>query len=174
MKTPMTPILVSLVGTTPLLCGRPASDLVPVGQESRAQAAARLYLDDEKNPVIPNLNLFRSFTGAARLLGRSPAEIVHHLGIRERAVPILALRGWAVDTRSVRQPQTGERTLCHRPRFDDWRLRFTLLIDQDAISIAEAHNVLTLAGQRIGLGDYRPERGGPFGRFAVTSWEVSS
>ncbi len=169
----MTSIAVCITGTTPLLCGRPASDAMPLGQVPRAQAAARLYLDEANEPVIPNLNLFRSFTGAARQLGRSPTEIVHHLGIRERVVPILALRGWVVDTRSVRQPKTGERTLCHRPRFDDWRLVFTLLIDQEAISVAEAHSVLNLAGQRIGLGDYRPERGGPFGRFAVTSWEVS-
>jgi hypothetical protein len=169
----MTSLAVGLTGTTPLLCGRPASDGAPVGPAPHAQAAARLYLDQAGRPVIPNLNLFRSLTGAARPLGRSCAEIVHHLGIREREIPILAPRGWAVDTRPVRQPQTGERTLCHRPRFDDWRLSFTLLIDQDALSLAEARTLLDLAGQRVGLGDYRPERGGPFGRFAVTGWEVS-
>jgi hypothetical protein len=27
------------------------------------------------------------------------------------------------------------------------------------------------AGQRIGLGDYRPARKGPFGRFKVVHWE---
>ena len=26
------------------------------------------------------------------------------------------------------------------------------------------------AGQKIGLGDYRPARKGPFGRFSVVSW----
>jgi len=29
------------------------------------------------------------------------------------------------------------------------------------------------AGKKIGLGDYRPQRKGPFGRFSVVGWEVS-
>jgi hypothetical protein len=145
---------------------------VPDGREPRAQAAARLYRDEAGRPVIPNLNLLRCLTGAARELGRSPAEIIHHLGIQEREIPILAPRGWAVDTRSVRQPQTGERTLCHRPRFDAWQLAFTLLSDADALPASEMRSILDRAGQRIGIGDYRPERGGPFGRFVVSAWEV--
>ncbi len=27
------------------------------------------------------------------------------------------------------------------------------------------------AGKKVGLGDYRPERKGPFGKFVVTKWE---
>lgn len=168
----MSPIAVTITGTTPLLCGRPASDAVPVGQAPRNQAATRLYLDQAGRPVIPNLNLLRCLTGAARELGRSPAEIIHHLGIQEAEIPILAPRGWAVDTRSVRQPQTGARTLCHRPRFDEWRLAFTLLLEVEVLRPAEMRSLLDLAGQQIGVGDYRPERGGPFGRFAVAGWEV--
>jgi hypothetical protein len=28
------------------------------------------------------------------------------------------------------------------------------------------------AGKKIGLGDYRPQRKGPFGRFVVRKWEI--
>ena len=71
----------------------------------------------------------------------------------------------------VRHPETGVRSVCHRPRFDDWRLDLTLLIDCDLWSGAEVRELVETAGQRVGLGDFRPERGGPFGRFGVGTWE---
>lgn len=166
----MKPISISLSGTTPLLCGRPASEVLPEGQPPRAQAALRLYLDTGGHPVIPSLNLLRAITGAARERGRSSAEIIHHLGIQEREIRIVSQRSWVVDSRSIRIPNTGERGICHRPRFDDWRLTCTLLHDPSGLSVDELHALVDLAGQRIGVGDYRPERGGPFGRFAVTLW----
>ena len=168
----MTPIAVSLVGTTPLLCGRPVPDDNALADATpTVQAEARLYRDANGRPVIPGLNLFRCLAGAARHQGRCPVELVHALGIAERELPIVSLRPWAVDTRMVRHPETGVRSVCHRPRFDDWRLDLTLLIDCDLWSGAEVRELVETAGQRVGLGDFRPERGGPFGRFGVGTWE---
>lgn len=167
----MTPITVTLTGTTPLLCGRPASEPLPADATPRTQAAARLYLDQAGLPVLPGVNLLRCLIGAAQERGKSATEFVHFLGIQEHEVRIGAKRPWVVDTRSVRLP-SGERALCHRPRFDDWRLVFTLLVDIAALPEVEIRCLADLAGQRIGLGDYRPERSGTFGRFAVSGWEV--
>ncbi len=165
----MTPIAITIAGTTPLLCGRPAgdSDIYP---DIRARAAARLYQGADGSPVIPSLNCFRSFIGAAKYVGRSPAEIVHGLGVAESELPIHAQRDWLVDTRIVRHPQTGERRQCFRPRFDDWRLMLTLLVDPDVLPVEHARALVTAAGQRVGLGDFRPDRGGPFGRFRIDAW----
>lgn len=168
----MTPITVTLTGTTPLLCGRPATEQNLDGQAPRAQAAARLYLDQAGQPVLPGLNILRCICGAERGRKSSVAQVMPHLGVQEREVRILSPRPWVVDTRSVRLPQTGERGLCHRPRFDDWRLVFTLLVETGALEEAGIHQMVHLAGRRIGIGDYRPERGGPFGRFDVAGWEV--
>jgi hypothetical protein len=75
-----------------------------------------------------------------------------------------------VDTRPVRIPTTGGRILCHRPCFNDWRLTCTLSIDPDLISLRLVRDVVDAAGKRIGLGDFRPDCKGPFGKFVVTSW----
>jgi hypothetical protein len=171
----MTPIAVTIAGTTPLLCGRPAPEVtVPEAADPRSQAATRLYTDAAGEPVIPGLNLYRCITGAARHIGRCPVELVHSLGVAERDVRIRSEHPWAIDTRMVRHPESGERCLCHRPRFDDWSLDLTLLVDRDAISGADVRLLLETAGVRVGLGDFRPERNGPFGRFIIASWEVLS
>ena len=110
--------------------------------------------------------------GAARHVGRCPGELVHSLGVAERDVRIRSEHPWAIDTRMVRHPESGERCLCHRPRFDDWHLDLTLLVDRDAISGADVRTLLETAGVRVGLGDFRPERNGPFGRFVITAWDI--
>lgn len=54
-----------------------------------------------------------------------------------------------------------------RPKFDNWALSFTVLRDDTQVSEAELNEALVLAGQIIGLGDWRPEHG----RFTVIGGE---
>jgi hypothetical protein len=167
----MIPIAVTLRGVTPLLCSR----LTPEPEDPDAvsaweQARAKLYTDEDGFPIVPGMNLFRCLANAGRHLGRASPELVHALGIAEPSARIESSQSWAIDSRAVRHPETGERRICYRPRFDDWHLAFTVLVDLELLPSVEARAIADAAGQRIGLGDFRPERGGPFGRFAVTSW----
>jgi hypothetical protein len=82
--------------------------------------------------------------------------------------------GWDVDTRAVRIPATGGRILCHRPSFHDWKLSFYLELDDEILSVKLLREIVDAAGKRIGLGDFRPDRKGPFGKFVVTLWSVQS
>jgi len=86
-------------------------------------------------------------------------------------IPIQHKESWTVDTRAVRIPSTGGRILCHRPCFHDWRLRFTLKVDTDMISLKLMREIVDAAGKRVGLGDFRPDCKGPFGKFVVTRWK---
>jgi hypothetical protein len=76
-----------------------------------------------------------------------------------------------VDSRPVTIPATKGRILRHRPRFDQWGAKFTLFVDDDLLSIDMAHQLLNECGTSIGIGDFRPEKRGPFGTFRVTSFE---
>jgi hypothetical protein len=167
-------IIATITGTTPLLCGRPASEVRADDQSPRLQAAARLYLDEAGRAVIPALNLLRAILNAERDHVSRAADVVRHLLVAERDLVIRSSRSWVVDSRSVRIPTTGQRGICHRPRFDDWRLSCTLLHDPAFIRAEDLRRLVEASGQRIGLGDYRPERGGPFGRFTITNWELPS
>lgn len=63
------------------------------------------------------------------------------------------------------------RIMRHRARLESWTLKTTLQIDETIIPTENVHDILSDAGKRAGLGDYRPQRGGPFGRFQVVSWK---
>jgi hypothetical protein len=80
-------------------------------------------------------------------------------------------KNFEVDSRPVTIPATKGRIMRHRPRFNEWGARFILGIDDDQLSLENAHMLLNEAGASIGIGDFRPEKRGPFGTFRVTSFK---
>lgn len=79
---------------------------------------------------------------------------------------------WEVDSRSIVIPATGGRVMCHRPRFDSWGISFTLIVDDKMFDHSIVRALVDDLGSKIGLGDFRPARKGPFGRCHVSHWEV--
>jgi hypothetical protein len=80
------------------------------------------------------------------------------------------LRTFEVDSRPVVIPSTKGRIMRHRPRLNSWGADINIDIDLSMIESDTVHQLLEESGKRLGLGDYRPERGGPFGRFALVRW----
>lgn len=65
------------------------------------------------------------------------------------------------------------RILRTRAKFDcPWSCEFDLDCDDELVSKQFLRQWLDIAGRRIGLGDWRPEKSGEFGRFLLTSIEV--
>lgn len=64
------------------------------------------------------------------------------------------------------------RIMRHRSKLENWSLSFELEIDDNILDVENVHQILSDAGRRSGLGDFRPQRGGPFGRFLVVDWKV--
>lgn len=81
------------------------------------------------------------------------------------------LEDFEVDSRAVVIPSTKGRIMRHRPRCDEWVARFHLVINEDVLGVDTIRQFLDEGGQRIGIGDFRPEKGGPFGVFQVNLWE---
>ena len=57
------------------------------------------------------------------------------------------------------------RVLRTRAKFDDWSCAFTLDCDDELVDKDQLEAWLDIAGRRIGLGDWRPEKSGTYGRF---------
>jgi hypothetical protein len=126
------------------------------------------------------------FRGA--LIGAAPAwrakgkrtmrTIVSHIIVVENLVPLLHRDGtpisdYVIDAR--RAIVQGQGIIRHRPRFDDWSCRFTLEFDSLLIKISDARiivDILNDGGNRMGVGDYRPDCNGPFGRFRVREYAI--
>jgi hypothetical protein len=81
------------------------------------------------------------------------------------------LKDYEVDSRPVTIPSTKGKVMRHRPRFDQWSMQFTLRINEDILPVEFVQQLLTEGGQQIGIGDFRPEKSGPFGTFQITSWQ---
>lgn len=82
-----------------------------------------------------------------------------------------AARNFEVDSRPVTIPATKGRVMRYRPRFDKWGAKFRLLLNDQMLSSEDAHRLLNEAGESMGIGDFRPEKRGPFGTFRVTKFE---
>ena len=61
------------------------------------------------------------------------------------------------------------RLLRTRPMFDlPWSAEFNIEYDTELVDKTQLENWLDIAGRRIGLGDWRPEKSGLYGRFTAT------
>lgn len=186
----MRTIHVTIEGTTPLLCNRftdaaqlaatSGNKLAAVGDKGSPleQARSKLYLGLDGQPMIPQPNLFRCLIDAGKFFKHGKSKVTTQkcslvpawVEIEGVELPIEHREPWTVDTRAVRIPSTGGRILCHRPCFHDWRISFTLRIDTDLMAPRLVRELVDAAGKRVGLGDFRPDCKGPFGKFVVTVW----
>lgn len=187
----MLSIRVEIEGVTPLLMNRftdeaqrkasSGNNVALVGDRgtAREQAEPKLYTDESGNIGIPQPNLFRCIMDAGKYFkaGRSKVTtqksslIPACLTIEQVFMPLTFDGDWQVDTRPVRIPATGGRILAHRPMFEKWGLQFEAELDTSIIGEAMFREIVDAAGKRIGLGDFRPDTKGPFGKFVVTEWE---
>lgn len=187
----MKAIKITLSGITPLmLCAFTDAAAQAATDGNRAasngerktpkeEAESFLYLNDDGKPSVPNPNLLRcimdggSFfkSGRSKITTQKSSLVPACAMIEEIMVPIESKDGWSIDTRPVRIPATGGRILRHRPLFNDWRLTFNLQLDETIISEKLMRDIVDAAGQRIGLGAFRPACKGIYGRFKVVEWK---
>lgn len=190
MKT----IDVTISGKTPLLLNAfsdqsglaassgSSSSIRNDAEDSRSACMRCLYYhpNDPEQLIIPGKNVFSCIIEAGKFhkLGKSklttqatslvPASMV----VNEAYIDLQYENDWKVDTQPVRIPSTGGRILKHRPCFDDWKLNFTVDLDESMMTEKLCRDLIDDAGSKIGLGDYRPARKGPYGRFVVVNWQV--
>jgi hypothetical protein len=55
----------------------------------------------------------------------------------------------------------------HRGEFKDWSATITLQVNTSSLSVEQLANLFLIAGFAVGVGEWRPERNGQYGRFEV-------
>lgn len=98
------------------------------------------------------------------------------LGIPENVEPRSAKERefWKVDKRRGCLPKDGTAVCLIRPRFNNWEFEVTVVYDGEKINGGVVKDLFTNAGAAQGLGSFRPNCKGPFGRFEVTSWKETA
>lgn len=93
------------------------------------------------------------------------------LFLHDRKTPI---HDFEVDSRPVVIPATKGRVMRHRARFNEWSCCVTMRINETLLDPAQVRTMLAEGIEQIGLGDFRPEKGGPFGVGSIVEWTVIS
>ena len=182
-------IKVRIEGVTPILMHRFTEEsevkvssgisAIAIGDKGtpREQAAKKLYKDEKGNLFLPGPNIFACIIAAGKFHKNGKSKVTTmRSSLVPAAMSILDLicpfgtKTFEVDSRSVVIPATGGRIMAHRPRLDKWALTFRLLIETDMFTEDFARKLVDDAGKKIGLGDFRPDRKGPFGKFVVSNW----
>ena len=185
-------IEIAIQGVTPLLIHKftdkaamqatSGNALSTVGDRGTPQEQAQevLYLSETTGkPIIPQPNLFRCIldagtffkAGKSKVTTQKSSLIPACMQIDQLEIVIKHKEAWTVDSRPVRIPSTGGRILRYRPCFHDWELDFSAQLDVEIIDSKTFRQIVDAAGQKIGLGDFRPDCKGPYGKFCVISWK---
>lgn len=182
---------VKLTGTSPLLMhsdklANPLDDLTKAHKAltnkkkktdddhiaiAKSEWMASLYLGAD-GPIIPGQNV-KGMLVEAGVLKRQATAFKRALEVFEDEVP-LHYRGPKDAEAMYQDPEfrdvrsvvvSGKRIMRYRPCFKRWSLTATLVYFEDMINESDLLAALADGGQYIGLGDFRPNNGGKFGRF---------
>lgn len=69
-------------------------------------------------------------------------------------------------------PRTGALVKIGRPRVREWSAEFVLVVDDELYDVNNLLPIMQHAGNLIGIGAWRPEKRGPYGRFTVAEFQV--
>lgn len=145
-----------------------------VARDPETEAAACLYTTDHGEIGIP-LTAFKSaLIGAAHkdfglektLLRKAFFIPSNDTG---RVVPIEA--GDYLVREDIVRIGANQTDIRYRPQFNEWRANIIAEIDAELLQPKDIANLVNRAGFSVGIGEWRPEKGGEFGRFELDTSE---
>lgn len=174
-------IVLRLVGISPLLMNNPAAMGLPSTKDPKEDAVARAYRLPDRRLAFPAGACRASICngGAGHKMGRTAMNtVLFQKTLVDEVLRPLEREGesitdYTVDARRCVVQRAG--ILRGRPMIETpWSIAVTVMWDIDASYESEhaafAKSIIesaTRAGRSIGIGDYRPQHRGSFGRFMV-------
>jgi hypothetical protein len=75
-----------------------------------------------------------------------------------------------IDVRTGVNQNIKGRVVIVRPKWKNWGFTFTLCIDNTTLTDQQIGDIIVSAGSYVGMGSYRPQHLGEFGRFEITKF----
>lgn len=170
-------INVEITGVVPLLHNKFSIENDGTKKEKRKvyiaedEAKRLLYQNPDGSIYQPAEHIFQSMVRAAvdfKFEGKKSYKDVITSGIvvSPENIPLITDLPYEIDARRVVIGRAS--VIKWRPRFNKWKLQFTIdILDDTNISVGTLKDILEKAGSTKGIGDYRPR----FGRFMVTLYQ---
>lgn len=133
------------------------------------------YMADNETFAIPLTGVKASIVGAAHKdLGIPRVTVQKALFVPQADSSgniALELEGDPVIREDIVRVGTNQTDLRYRCEFFPWRARVSMEIDTEVLSVQDVIALVNRAGFSIGICEWRPEKGGEFGRFTVDDSE---
>jgi hypothetical protein len=190
----MKQLKLKLTGTSPLLlcCDRLADPLDPLAIAhneltskkkktaedhfliARSQWNGLLYWDDDMGVYMPTQNIRAALVGGGKInkLGmdiKRGTIMLDEKVFLDYGKKLTVEQLWEqryLDRRSV-VIGGRSRVMAYRPKFNVWSVSFALSYDENILDENKIMQSFENAGLYIGIGGFRPEKGGTFGRFEI-------
>lgn len=152
-------------------------------KDPRETANKKVYQTEDGAPYLPVENLmsclihagcYIKLDGKRQMSTAKSTLLPGFLAIEDHMIKLDAPNGWEVDMRQGRNPNGGEAVCIVRPRFNTWKFKCSMMVDDQSISLQTIRELIDKAGSLIGLGDFRPSKKGVFGKFKVTGWKEAA
>jgi len=140
---------------------------------ARSQWQGLLYWNDELGVYMPTQNIRATLVGGAKL-NKLGMQVKRGVMMLDAEIPLDYGKKLSVeqlweqrylDRRSV--VVSTARVMAYRPKFTQWSLTFSLMYDENTLDQNQILQAADNAGKFVGIGGFRPEKGGHFGRFTV-------
>ena len=180
----MKKIKVTIEGTTPILFNRFRDTAIEGKSKKRTGAIVdadiedKLYKDEDGKVQLPSVYIKNALTEAGKqfkIQGKNKATYSKIVGSSVDVLPFYIdfnADKYDVFRISAVNPMTKGRMMVSRPKFDKWSASFEIILNDDQVDISVMNEILEHAGKYVGVGDWRPEKKGMFGKFMVTSFKA--
>ena len=141
----------------------------------KEEVEVALYTTETGEHYIPSSQIHGCLINAGKQLqvvGKGKATYSKLFGafiLIEPATLVINPQEYTVDERPVIVQKA--RIIRYRPKWEKWNLNFNIIVMDDGISGEVVKQALDNGGRYVGIGDFRPEKRGPFGRFHVVEFK---
>lgn len=149
-----------------------------VSHEDAVRAEFHSYFQQENSPekgfyYIPSEHIRGALIGAG-------SYVKSKVGTRSKSMKVIVAAMFqvfpeqipiphfdAIDKRSAVNKNVKARVIVVRPKWTEWEAEFLLQIGEDSITKETITELFRTAGDYVGIGSFRPEHNGSFGRFKL-------
>lgn len=190
-------VLIPVKGVTELIChawGAKAVQEMEDAQTGVTKKRARGAPREAKNPTdlyhesmyvveedparfessvfgFPSVAFKAAMVRAAKAVGMAMTDARTALFIED---DLVVIEGEPYCRRDMVRLQGKTADVRYRGAFKEWSAVLPIIYDADLITLDDVVNLVHRAGFSVGVGEWRPERDGPYGRFAVVHDEVNN
>jgi len=174
----------TIQGISPLLMNRPSAmigdiskDKKPFENNPQGQAENKLYVNPKGKLYQPSTHIYGALIEAGKkkkVVGKGKSTYSKIVGYAVQINPFEIehkKQKWEIFSILAVNPNTKGRNLLHRPILKEWELSFEITFDETEIAPSIMKELLDIAGKVAGLGDWRPQKKGPYGKFMVTNFK---